>query len=266
MTDTLPPHGPIACRACWTDPASRVHTTSDRKFRIVNDPGAWGSTRPEILVLGISKGFTQADAYEKVNFDAVPFKGCRSRLRQSLAAIGVMDSNADIDAAMSRREQRYGWGSLVRCSLSGWNAKKQVYGAGTPEVLPAFEHPEAGRFVDGCMRRFLGRLPDTTRIVVLLGNADAYVESFAERLRRLHPQTYRRLNPVAHSTGVGDTGQALWVHAAHPSPGNGHFTAFINGAAESKQGAKRECAKGAVAQWSGGRRPADQAAAAPPDK
>lgn len=177
-----------------------------------------------------------------------------------------MDSNADIDAAMSRREQRYGWGSLVRCSLSGWNAKKQVYGAGTPEVLPAFEHPEAGRFVDGCMRRFLGELPVATRIVVLLGNADAYVESFAERLRRLHPQTYRRLNPVAHSTGVGDTGQTLWVHAAHPSPGNGHFTAFIDGAADSKQGAKREWARAAVTQWFGGSRPAEQVAAAPPDK
>lgn len=98
------------------------------------------------------------------------------------------------------------------------------------------------------------------------GKTDAYVGSFADRLRRLHPQTYRRLNPVAHSTGASGSGPTLWVHAAHPSPGNGHFTAFINGAAESKQGAKREWAKAAVAQWSGGRRPADQVVAAPPDK
>lgn len=32
----------------------------------MNDPGTWGSADPEVLVLGFSKRFTQANAARKV--------------------------------------------------------------------------------------------------------------------------------------------------------------------------------------------------------
>jgi len=240
MEDTLPLHGPITCRKCWSGNETEF-TTADGKFRVVNDPGAWGSATPEVLVLGISKGFTQANAFSRGDFDAVPFKGFRPRLRQALSLIGLMPPDADIDGALSAREERFGWGSLVRCSLSGWNAKKQAFGAGTPEVLPAFEHPEASRFLGGCMQRFLGALPARTRFVALLGNSDGYIETVGEQLRTMFPHSYRRVNSVAHQTGA-----VLWVHTGHPSTGNGHFPSFANGDASSKQGQKRELAKAAV--------------------
>lgn len=59
-------------------------TTDDRRFHVVNDPGAWGAADPEILVLGISKGFTQARALESGEFDSVPFRGIRDRLQEAL--------------------------------------------------------------------------------------------------------------------------------------------------------------------------------------
>ena len=56
----LPPHGHIACRRCFTadGPSQMIG-----KWQMVNDPTAWGSTTPVILILGFSKGFTQANAF-----------------------------------------------------------------------------------------------------------------------------------------------------------------------------------------------------------
>ncbi len=238
----FPKHGPISCRACWpANSFDRVITTSDERFRVVNDPGSWGAENPEVLVLGISKGFTQANEFASGDFDAVPFKNCRGRLGLILSAAGLTDAGASIDRMMSSHEERFAWGSLVRCSLSGRRSKSDDFGAGTPDVLPAFKHPEAREFLRGCMRRFLARLPDRTRTVVLLGNAEQYIATVADELRELYQARYERVNEVAHRTG-----HVVWVHVAHPSPGNGHFNSFINASNESPQGRKRELAKVAV--------------------
>lgn len=243
MTGTFPTHGRIPCRVCWTGSES-VYTTADRRFRVVNDPGAWGSARPQILVLGISKGFTQARAFADADFDRVPFKDCRPRLRRSLAAIGIMAADADIDRAMSRDEQRYAWGSLVRCSLSGWDDERQAYGCSTKQVLPAFKHADASRFLRACMQRYLGDLPTSVRIVVLLGSDENYIRVIRAELQRLHGAHYAPVNAMAHQVG-----RTLYVHTAHPSPLNGYFDRFVDGGLGEAQTAKRQLARSAVARW-----------------
>lgn len=42
----FPAHGPIACRRCFTDVAPQKDLGP---WRVINDPGAWGSAEPEIL-------------------------------------------------------------------------------------------------------------------------------------------------------------------------------------------------------------------------
>jgi hypothetical protein len=238
----LPAHGPIACRKCWpTDHPGTEFTTSDHRIRIVNDPGAWGSQSPSILVLGISKGFTQAREFASGEFDSVPFKNCRARLRDVLAAVGLMNRDADIDSRMTSLETDYAWGSVVRCSLSGRKTSEDKFSAGTPDVLPAFDHYEAAPFLRGCMREHLMNLPARTRTIVLLGNDDRYIETIARELQRMYGDQYSRLNAVAHKTD-----DRAWVHVAHPSPGNGHFRAFVDGATDTKQGLKRKLAQDAL--------------------
>jgi hypothetical protein len=238
----LPAHGPIVCRKCWpTNHVGNEFTTSDQRIRIVNDPGAWGSQDPAILVLGISKGFTQAREFADGEFDSVPFKNCRPRLRDVLAAVGLMNSDADIDNCMTSSEMDFAWGSVVRCSLSGRKTSEREFSAGTPDVLPAFKHNEAAPFLRGCMREYLMNLPDRTRTVVLLGNGDRYVDTIAHELQRMYGSQYSRLNYVAHKTG-----DRVWVHVAHPSPGNGHFGTFIDGAIDTTQGLKRKLAQDAL--------------------
>ena len=64
--DNFPAHGPIACRKCFSGSTSDSLTIG--RWQAVNDPGAWGSAAPKILVLGFSKGFTQAGAYRTGKF------------------------------------------------------------------------------------------------------------------------------------------------------------------------------------------------------
>ena len=49
----LPPHGKIDCHDCFSD--GQLQTSPHPKWLMRNDPGAWGSEKPKILILGFSK-------------------------------------------------------------------------------------------------------------------------------------------------------------------------------------------------------------------
>ena len=54
------------------------------EWRIDNNPGYWGSSAPEILVLGFSKGTNQRST---LPFDRIAFNGARENLREILTAL-----------------------------------------------------------------------------------------------------------------------------------------------------------------------------------
>src|SRR4051812_25608916 len=91
---TLPPHGLIACRRCFS---SDEQSQAVGKWRMVNDPAAWGAATPTILILGFSKGFTQADAFRTGRFEDIPFKDMRSRLTEELRLLGIIGKSEVID-------------------------------------------------------------------------------------------------------------------------------------------------------------------------
>jgi hypothetical protein len=207
----------------------------------VRDPGAWGCANPEILVLGISKGFTQANAYTTGNFDDVAFKDCRDRLTKSLNAVRLVPDRFDIDTAMTAAETKFGWGSLVRCSLSGWNTKAKDYRAGTKDVLPAFGHTDTLPFIRNCVREHLYALPRETELVVLLGNDNSYLKRIRELLKNIFGSDYETIYTSSKRMSVAHRIQKrLWVHAGHPSPVNGWLDQFADGDRTSPQGLKRE--------------------------
>lgn len=238
---SLPTHGPIACRDCWNDceASAKEQVTADGRFRLVNDPGAWGSPDPLVLVLGISKGNIQAKEFAVGEFDQVPFKNCRPRLRDSLAAAGLVEADDDIDSRMTAAEADFAFGSVVRCSVTG--LKDGKWKAGTPEVIPAFTNPEASSWLDNCFRRHLAKLPDRLRVIALAGNDDRWIKTVGDKVQVLYPESFRFVNDVVY-----EAGGKLWVHIAHPSGGNGHFSSFVSGAESATQGRKRKLAREAV--------------------
>ena len=56
---------------------------------------------PEYLVLGFSKGATQAGFYDHGTFENVAFAGMRPRLTLALQAVGVLTETESVDEKIS---------------------------------------------------------------------------------------------------------------------------------------------------------------------
>lgn len=233
----LPSHGWINCNKCLPSDSRELELGA---WKIVNDPGAWGSTHPRVLVLGFSKGFTQAKASSGGRFEDVPFKGMRPRLSETLVALGILAPGEDVSRRMVGAEGELAFGSLVRCSLSRFNDKAKRFEC-TGAIMPKAFSEEASSVVGKCAETFLSKLPQSLRLVVMLGTGDAYIDGCRGLIKTLHPHSFSSVNDIAYTAG-----NVFWVHASHPSGLNGHHSAWIAGDLANKQGRKFQLAKAAV--------------------
>lgn len=221
-------HGPLTCRACFT---GNGPTLAIGDWRLHNNPGYYGSDNPEILVLGFSKGANQNRAAEEGDFDKIAFAKMRHRLKKVLETLKVMPTDRDIDSLMTAREKQFGVASLVRCSFCKLkNGSCKTSG----DVVPsAFTNADTLNIIEQCASTYLGNLPSKVRLVVLLGTADSYIAKTKKIFAKLYPD-FASINPTAFKAGG-----ALWVYAAHPSPGNGHFESWVSAGLEDSSGQKR---------------------------
>jgi hypothetical protein len=243
MIDPRYQHGPQACRQCFEGAEGELRLGD---WRVVNNPGYYGSSSPEILVLGFSKGANQSRAAEQGDFDRIAFANARHRLQQVLQVLGVMPAGRDIDSLMTAKEARFGVASLVRCSFSKLKDGKWKTSG---DVIPsAFKDPDTLKIIRTCSAQHLEALPMSVKLVVLLGTDDRYIERTQALAKKLHSD-WKPVNPVAFMAGG-----ALWVYATHPSPGNGYFGAWAEGPVDTKSGRKREQVLEAMRQvaWGGG--------------
>lgn len=245
----LPAHGLIECRRCWGSfGAGAEYVSSDSKFKLVNDPAAWGSREPRVLVLGMTKGNTQSNAMNACvsegDFDKVAYAKFRDRLTTVLHIVGLAKDASSVDSLIVPNELDFGWGSVIRCSLTGWDAEKNLYSGESGKVLPAFDHLEMKTVVRNCFSQFLSALAERTKLVVLLGNSDSYLK----KMKRIVGDFYSAdFCAEPEYEGVSySAGGKRWVHVAHPSRGNGYFNNFIRDDERSKQGKKRRIAQAAV--------------------
>ena len=210
-------------------------------FKLIRDPGHWGSANPSVLVLGISKGNTQSNAFATCRFEKVAFKDIRHRLLEVLQTVGLLPGETleQFEDRFRSEEREYGFASVVRCSLTGMDRKKGIHTADSRNVVPAFKPTSRGySFTSTCVEQHIGRLPPDTRTVILLGNTDSYIK----HLRNLIERTLNGVTPVNAVSYRSDF--VTFVHVSHPSKGNGHFGAFNRG--EGKPGVKMRCARAAL--------------------
>jgi hypothetical protein len=221
-------HGAVQCRLCFD---GSNNTLALGEWRLQNGPGYWGSSDPAILVLGFSKGANQNKAAQAGDFDKIAFAQARQRLKAVLEALKLMPSDRDIDALMTARERVFGFASLVRCSLHKVERGRQKTSG---NIIPsAFANPSTQVIISRCAGTFLGKLPNRVRLVVLLGTNNTYLAATQAVFRRLYTE-YQAINPVSFRAG-----NALWIYAAHPSPGNGHFNSWVSGGTDNASGRKR---------------------------
>ena len=220
----LPEHGKIDCRRCYSGEAKEA--APHPLWRMRNDPGAWGGREPEWLVLGFSKGSTQADYYANGSFNDVAFAGMRPRLERILKHLGALASGESLEAAIANPAGNVAFGSLIRCSVARQDGSGAFQCSGEL-IKKSFK--EIPQVISACTNRFLKELPDSVRTVVMLGNDSGYIKHCHSLIRDLYPEAY--------DVAVRADGR-LWLHVAHPSGANGHFESWMG--SQSEAGRKRK--------------------------
>src|SRR3989338_11526491 len=159
----LPKHGKINCRVCFSSVSESIIQQPHPDWRMINDPGAWGGSTPEYLVLGFSKGATQAGIYGQGRFEDIAFAGMRLRLTQALRAIGILNQEETSDQKIGDPDSKIAFGSLIRCSVSRRDEKasrkkgQDVFSCTGPLISKSFS--EIPQIIDNCGSTFLKNLP-----------------------------------------------------------------------------------------------------------
>ncbi len=152
----------------------------------------------------------------------------RSRLERILKRLGALPSGVSLNDAIANPEGNIAFGSLIRCSVARQDSKAKYQCSGSLITKSFKEIPQV---IAACTNQFLKHLPDSVKIVVMLGNNSSYVKPCHDLIREMFPEGFEELNEVA----VRADGR-LWVHVAHPSGANGHFERWM----ESGTGASRK--------------------------
>jgi hypothetical protein len=208
-----------------------------------NDPGAWGSANPRFLVLGFSKGATQASIYSDGSFDDVAFGGdqTRNNLTRILQVVGILRRDEHVSEKIRAKESEFHFGSLVRCSLARINEQrsramgKRIYETSGGLILKAFS--ELPDIIRTCSTKYLLSFPTSVKAVLVLGSNDGYIKKMKHVVRTFYPHTFKEINSVAYETDA-----LVWIHLAHPSKGNGHLSNWLEANSSNPSGRKREMA------------------------
>lgn len=220
----LPAHGRVNCTRCFScSQATEFDRTRreapDAKWRITSNPLAWGNVEPEIVLLGFSKGPTQAGALASAPHDEIAYKGSRTAVGKILAHVGAVSepTNGDykgmVDRLISDRNGRFHFGSLVRCTVERFDQKDRVWKGSGGGMLDKFMGTQFGNEVAlNCASEFLGALPQKTRLVIMfgLGTKLNYVRAARRLVEAVRPGKWRTANEVAYSDG-----SVTFVHVEH---------------------------------------------------
>jgi hypothetical protein len=218
--NSLPTHGRVDCNRCFNScqkaDFDKTKRTEDN-WRITANPLAWGNENPEVVVLGFSKGPTQAGALARAPHNEIAYMGSRIFVGKLLRRVGLLPALPDdmlshaVDRLIADRSGRFHFGSLVRCTVEQF--KDGAWTGTGGGMLDKFTKTAFGQEVTrNCTTRFLKELPERTRLVVMfgLGTKSNYVQASFELFRYARGGQWRRINKVAYTDG-----KVVVVHVEH---------------------------------------------------
>ena len=218
---TLPIHGRIHCTQCL--PNGNVEFDSSKvtqgDWRITTNPLAWGSIRPQVIVLGFSKGPTQAGALANAPHDEIAYKGSRTNVGKILSYIGLLKVSADnsfsesVSAAIADRSGPFHFGSLIRCTVERFDHIEQEWKGSGGGMLDKFVATDFGTMVaSNCVKKHLCDLPTSTKLIVMFGMGQKlnYVKAAFDLYKSARGGDWRWLNEVSYTDG-----KIVVVHVEH---------------------------------------------------
>lgn len=207
----LPPSGRIACSLCHRSSVlfdqTRTLDESTRQWRITANPLAWGSQRPEVLVLGFSKGPNQAGELTRLQPREIPYRKSRMQVGKILSHVGLLPTASPdelkrmVEQAISDDNGRFGWGSLIRCTVERFDTKQNKW-VGSGGMIDQFMASSFGQQISKtCSSRFLRDLPPETKLIVMfgLGSKNAYVATARKAIQTARPGKWRTINEIAYT-------------------------------------------------------------------
>lgn len=235
---SLPNHGRISCSKCFQGRPViwGVSYFEEDGWRLENNPGAWGSSVPLVLVLGVSKGTNQCNKINQIPHEEIPFKGERASLTKILKRLSLLPQNQSISERITSSERDFAFGSLIRCSIAMFDEEKSKWVKAGPVVKASAKDPQAQQFVSACTQTFLSELPTRTKLIVMLSNDDDYVDSCYQAVKKIYPDVVRH-NEVSYGNK-----QHKWVHVIHPSGSSGRHIPDWLEKTTGKQARKRDLA------------------------
>ncbi len=256
----LPRHGRVDCSLCHRGPVTFDVTRREHDgWRITANPLSWGNERPKVLVLGFSKGPTQAGALANHHHDEIAYKDGRQNAYRILERVGLVPPNDRPEEAMGRliadRNGAFGFGSLVRCTVERWGpykGKKQslkgtMQWQGSGGMLDRFAASTLGEeVVARCATRFLADLPTETRLVIMfgMGTGRGYVKECARIIGAVRRRPGWR---VDDDVSYGDE-EVTFVHVEHFASQGALVPNWLG--AVGKDGALKDKDRAAIADMS----------------
>lgn len=176
---------------------------------------AWGSQEPEIVILGFSKGATQAGALGHEPHNEIAYKSHRSKVGKILKHVGLLeDCSAEaVSREIANTGGRFHFGSLIRCTVERFDHKTQEWTGTGGGMLDKFVATPFGRQVSGnCTKRFLTELPDCVKLVVLFGMGTNlnYVREAFSLISAARGGDWHWINKVSYTDG-----RIVVVHVEH---------------------------------------------------
>jgi hypothetical protein len=195
----------------------------DGDWRITANPLAWGNPNAEVVVLGFSKGPTQAGDLAATSHNQIAYRKGRAAVGKILAHVGLIEGGDNerlrsiVDRSIADPAGRFHFGSLIRCTVErrDGNVWKGTGGG----MLDGFVASRFGQEVaTNCARRFLADLPSATRLILMfgLGTKGNYVRHARSLVQQARPGRWRTVNEVAYADET-----VTFVHVEHfASQGN----------------------------------------------
>lgn len=218
--NSLPVHGRVDCTLCHDGIVTFDQSQStEGDWRITANPLAWGNPNAEVVILGFSKGPTQAGALAASRHEDIAYKGSRKAVGKILAHIGLAPAgDADtlkrtVDRLIADKAGRFHFGSLIRCTVERYDRRSRAWKGSGGGMLDRFVTTPFGQKVAGqCTKRFLADLPRATRLVVMfgLGAGGNYVAAARKLIESARPGNWRTVNEVAYTDG-----KVTFVHVEH---------------------------------------------------
>jgi hypothetical protein len=106
-----------------------------------------------------------------------------------------------VEQAIADESGRFGWGSLVRCTVERHDAKNREW-VGTGGMIDQFMATPFGQRVSTtCAQRFLSELPTETKLIIMfgLGAGRSYVGTARKAVEKSRPGPWRTVNEVAYT-------------------------------------------------------------------